>query len=98
MFINQHGKKIAAAVIGLSVLVNGIAYFYLPSELVMQIKADGSAGTTLPTPLGLLLIFALTAFFGWKIGKGATARDKLIGLIIALVLLVLNLITIFWNV
>lgn len=97
MFLQQHGMKVAAAIVALSALLNGAAYVMLPGELTMQIKLDGSPGTTLPTPLGLLLIFALTALMGWRIAKGTSARDKQTGLIIALVLLALNAVTIYWN-
>ena len=55
----------------------------LPDTLVMQVQADGSAGTTLPKLIGLLIPLALCgvfAVFYYKGGKGKNLFVAIVGL------------------
>lgn len=83
---------IAVAVIALSLFILGLVV--LPDMLVMQVQADGSAGTTMPKLIGLLIPLAISVVFAvmYRAGDG-----KLKHLLIALVGLAMFGFTFFFN-
>ena len=54
---------IAGAVLFLAVALFVLGMIVLPETLVMQVQMDGSAGTTLPKLIGLLIPLALSTVF-----------------------------------
>ncbi len=75
---------IAAFIVGLIIL---------PDTIVMQVQTDGSAGTTLPKWIGLLIPFALSAVFAALYYKNGTTKS----LLAALIGLVIFGLTFFFN-
>jgi len=58
-------KIIAYSFMGLTLVICIIGYFILPDTLVLQLKFNGDAGTTLSKPLGLLFLLALGVLGGF---------------------------------
>ena len=75
---------IAGAILLLAVALFVVGMIVLPDMLVMQVRTDGSAGTTLPKLFGLLIPLALStvfAVFYYKSGQGKNLLVGLIGLV-----------------
>ncbi|MDD4312662.1 MAG: hypothetical protein PHW41_09295 [Eubacteriales bacterium] len=76
---------LAGAILLLAVVLFVLGMIILPDTIMMQIQADGSAGTTLPKLIGLLIPLALCgvfAFFYYKGGKGKNLLVAVVGLVI----------------
>lgn len=65
--------------LGAGLFVAGL--FLLPDTIVMQIQADGSAGTTLPKLIGLLLPLALTGVFAVLYYRNGTLKSLLVSIL-----------------
>ena len=56
---------IAGVICLIAVALFVVGIIVLPDVIVMQVQADGSAGTTLPKMLGLILPLALSCVFAY---------------------------------
>ena len=72
---------IAGAILLLAVALFVLGVIILPDTLVMQVQTDGSAGTTLPKLLGLLIPLALSTVFAVFYYKGGQGKNLLVALI-----------------
>lgn len=97
MILEKHNKKLALCMILVSIIMNVISYFYLPENLVMQVKTSGAAGTTLPTVLGLAAMFALLSLFAYKLSSSTETREKSKWLMVSILILVINAVTVILN-
>jgi len=80
--MNLKTKRIAVIAIGIAAVALFTAgLILLPDPIVMQIQADGSAGTTLPKLIGLLLPLALTGVFAWLYYKNGTTKHLLVSIL-----------------
>lgn len=81
--------------IAVTLLFNVITYFYLPSTMVVQMKLDGSAGTTLPKLVYLGGSFIVISFLSLLMISNKD-DSKRITLITGLVFIV-NIVGIIFN-
>jgi lysylphosphatidylglycerol synthetase-like protein (DUF2156 family) len=58
-----------------------IGMIVLPDVIVMQIKTDGSSGTTLPKIIGLLIPLALSVVFAVMYCKDGSGKNLLVSII-----------------
>lgn len=75
---------IAGVVLLLAVALFVLGMIVLPETLIMQMKINGAAGTTLPKLIGLLIPLALSAVFAvlyYKDGKGNNLLVAVVGLL-----------------
>lgn len=75
---------ITGAILLLAVALFVLGMVILPDTIVMQVQADGSAGTVLPKLVGLLIPLALCAVFGvlyYRGGKGKNLFVALVGFV-----------------
>ncbi len=92
--MNPKTRLLLVLLIGFLALVLFVAgMILLPDTLIMQIQADGSAGTTLPKLLGLLLPLALTGVFAVFYYKNGATKH----LLVAILGLALFVLTFFFN-
>ena len=67
------------AILALGLFTTG--YIILPDTVVMQLQADGSAGTTMPKLLALLIPLAFTAIFAVLYYKNGATKHLLVSLL-----------------
>ena len=72
---------IAGAILLLAVALFIVGMIVLPDTLVMQMKTNGAAGTTLPKLIGLLIPLALSAVFAVLYYKGNKGNNLLVAVI-----------------
>lgn len=96
MFIEKYDKIIGLVFILASASLNIVSYFYLPEKLVMQIKFNLEAGTTLPTCPGLISMFALLSLFVYKLIFKRNAH-KIKWAVVSILILLINLFTVIFN-
>ena len=75
---------VAGLIVFLAIALFALGMVILPDTIVMQVQADGSAGTTLPKLVGLLIPLALCgvfAVFYHQGGKGKNLFVAIIGLL-----------------
>lgn len=84
---------IAGAISLLAVALFVLGMIVLPETLVMQVQMDGSAGTTLPKLIGLLIPLALSTVFAVFYYKGGQGKN----LLVAVIGLVASGLTFFFN-
>lgn len=75
---------IAGVVLLLAVALFVLGMIVLPETLIMQMKINGAAGTTLPKLIGLLIPLALSAVFAvlyYIDGKGNNLLVAVVGLL-----------------
>ena len=74
-------KKAISMVILITVAValTIIGYIILPEVLIMQIQANGAAGTTLPKPIGLAIPLLVTIIFSVLYYKRNNNNSRNIG-------------------
>ena len=75
---------VAGLIVFLAIALFVLGMVILPDTIVMQVQADGSAGTTLPKLIGLLIPLALCgvfAVFYYKGGKGKNLFVAIVGLV-----------------
>ena len=80
--MNPKTKLLLVVIIG--VLAVGLfitGYIILPDTVVMQLQADGSAGTTLPKLLALLVPLAFTGIFAALFYKNGATKHLLVSLL-----------------
>ena len=65
----------------LAVALFVLGMIVLPDTLVMQMKTNGAAGTTLPKLIGLLIPLALCAVFGVFYYKGGNGKNLFVALV-----------------
>ena len=58
-----------------------VGMLVLPDVIVMQVQTDGSAGTTLPKILGLILPLALCCVFAYMYYKGGNGKNLFVAII-----------------
>ena len=58
-----------------------VGMLVLPDVIVMQVQTDGSAGTTLPKILGLILPLALSCVFANMYYKGGNGKNLFVAII-----------------
>lgn len=58
-----------------------VGMLVLPDVIVMQVQTDGSAGTTLPKILGLILPLALSCVFAYMYYKGGNGKNLFVAII-----------------
>lgn len=90
-------KGIGYGLLSLFVIGNIVLYFFLPDELVMQITADGSPGTTLPKLLGLGLLLAIEIVASVQLIRKKENNDSTRWLMVAIVLFIVNLLVVIFN-
>ena len=66
-------------ILALGLFVTG--YIILPDTVVMQLQADGSAGTTMPKLLALLIPLAFTGVFAAFFYKNGATKHLLVSLL-----------------
>ena len=93
--VTQSKKKaiIMVFLIIIAVVLTIIGYIILPDVLVMQIQADGAAGTTLPKPIGLAIPFIVTVLFSVLYYRGNNNRHigiALLGILMFVLTFVFN--------
>jgi hypothetical protein len=74
---------IAGVILLVAVALFVLGMIILPDVIVMQVQTDGSAGTTLPKLVGLLIPLVLSAVFAvfyYRNGQGKNLLVALIGL------------------
>lgn len=82
---------------GLTLVICVIGYFILPETLVLQLKFNGEAGTTLSKPLGLLFLLALGVLGGFAaISSSKTGRTSR-GYFIMAIFLVIDILVFVFN-
>lgn len=90
-------KIIAYSFMGLTLVICIIGYFILPDTLVLQLKFNGDAGTTLSKPLGLLFLLALGVLGGFMaISSSNTGRTSR-GYFIMVIFLVIDILVFVFN-
>jgi hypothetical protein len=72
---------IAGVIVTLAVALFVLGMIVLPDTLVMQMKTNGAAGTTLPKLIGLLIPLALSAVFAVLYYKGNKGNNLLVAVI-----------------
>ncbi len=70
---------ITIGVIAVGLFIAG--YIILPDTVVMQLQADGSAGTTMPKLLALLVPLAFTGVFAAFFYKNGATKHLLVSLL-----------------
>ena len=58
-----------------------VGMLVLPDVIVMQVQTDGSAGTTLPKILGLILPLALSCVFAYLYYKGGNGKNLFVAIV-----------------
>ena len=58
-----------------------VGMLVLPDVIVMQVQTDGSARTTLPKILGLILPLALSCVFAYMYYKGGNGKNLFVAII-----------------
>ena len=66
-------------ILALGLFVTG--YIILPDTVIMQLQADGSAGTTMPKLLALLIPLAFTGVFAALFYKNGATKHLLVSLL-----------------
>jgi len=84
---------VAAGILLVAVALFVLGMIILPDTIVMQVQADGSAGTTLPKLAGLLIPLALSVGFAVLYYKNGTTKS----IVVALIGLVAFGLTFFFN-
>ena len=72
---------ISAIIAFLAVALFIVGMIILPDVIVMQVQADGSAGTTLPKLIGLILPFGLSLVFAYMYYKGGNGKNLFVAII-----------------
>ncbi len=74
-------RIICALILLIAVVLFVVGMIVLPDVIVMQIKTDGSSGTTLPKIIGLLIPLALSVVFAVMYFKDGSGKNLLVSLI-----------------
>ena len=80
--MNPKSKLILVVLIGilaLGLFVTG--YLILPDTVTMQLQADGSAGTTMPKVIALLIPLVFTGVFAALFYKNGATKHLLVSLL-----------------
>ena len=95
--MTQSRKKaiIMALLITIAVVLTIIGFITLPDVLIMQIQANGSAGTTLPKPIGLAIPLLVTIIFSVLYYKRNNNNSRNIG--VALLGILMFVLTFVFN-
>ena len=95
--VTQSKKKaiIMVLLITIAVALAIIGYITLPDVLIMQIQANGSAGTTLPKPVGLAIPLLVTVIFSVLYFKRNNNSSRNIG--VALLGILMSVLTFVFN-
>ena len=80
--MNKNTKLlVTAAILLIAVALFVLGMIVLPDTIVMQVQADGSAATTMPKLIGLLIPLALSGVFAVLYYKNGTGKSLLVSLI-----------------
>lgn len=88
---------IGIIIIAIAVISSVIGYIILPDTLIMQLRADGSAGNTFSKPLGLLIPLAVSVIFSFLyIKSDGNEKNKhlivsMVGIAIYIFIFIVNL-------
>jgi lysylphosphatidylglycerol synthetase-like protein (DUF2156 family) len=95
--MTQSMKKAIIMVLLITVVVALaiIGFITLPDVLIMQIQANGSAGTTLPKPIGLAIPLLVTVIFSVLYYKRNNNSNRNIG--VALLGILMSVLTFVFN-
>lgn len=95
--MTQNKKKaiIMVLLITVAVALTIIGYITLPDVLIMQIQANGTAGTTLPKPIGLAIPLLVTIIFSVLYYKRNNNNSRNIG--VALLGILMFVLTFVFN-
>lgn len=95
--LKQKKKIIGISILAVTLLMNITAVFLLPKDLVMQITFNGEQGTTMQTPVGLLLLTAMIVYLDFRFFKGDKESGEIKWLVLSLFILALNIATVVFN-
>ncbi|MBE6031884.1 MAG: hypothetical protein E7224_01645 [Clostridiales bacterium] len=98
MFLMKHSKKVALVIVILLAVFEVFSATIMPNKMVVQMDMDGGDGLILPTPLGLIIFFAVSLATSWRMTAVPEAKDKKKWLVATLFVIFINAVLVLYNV
>jgi len=93
----KHNRLTSIIYIGLVAVIDIVFAFFLPAEMVVQLHADGSPGTVLPTWAALGLVFVIALAVAYQMYRKQKYEEIRYWFYTSIVVFVLNVILIIFN-